>query len=231
MVVDSVLARSNYPYELLVCDNGSTDERVIDYIRSLKPAVHILNRENRGIAPMHNILLKLAKGDYFCLIGNDIELPHNWLSDLVTTYEKIPDAGMAGIHCVSDLPAVEPIGDQLVRPSWNVFGTMFWSREVFNKVGYFFEGYTPYGLDDSDYHYRLNKMGYQNFYLGAQRSIHIGEDMGQNSEYRQMKNESLAQNLKKFNWATQYYDQNRNYYLPFDNDFIINQNQFFNPDL
>lgn len=219
-VHNTLLNAGTAQYELLICDNGSQDQRIISYAHNVwEPDVHILNKENRGIAPMHNQMLTMAKGDFFCLIGNDIELPPGWLDELVETYKKIPNAGMAGVHCVQDLFPVQNINGVDVRPGWNIFGTMFWSREVFNKIGYFNPAYAPYGLDDSDYHYRLNKSGYINFYLKDARSTHVAEDVGEKSEYRKMKDESQGKNLEIFSQAIKKYDETKNYYTSIQDAF------------
>lgn len=213
------LKNAGHPYELLVTDNGSADARVIDYIRSLNPAVHIINKENKGIAPSHNTMLRMAKGDFFVLIGNDIELPPNWLARLVEDYSKIPNAGMAGIHCVETLHPEQTINDVKCHPGHNVFGTMFFGREVLKRIGYFNEVYHPYGLDDSDYSYRLNKCGFISFYINGLSSVHVENDWGQDTPYRKMKDASLSKNLALFNRSISQYDQAEQYYVSCDPNF------------
>lgn len=225
--VDMALRNASFPYELLCVDNGSTDQRVIDYVRSLNPEVHILNKRNRGIAPMHNMLLRMASGEFFVLIGNDIELPVGWLEHLVHVYNAIPDSGLVGIHCVETLHPPKDLNGIIIHEGHNVFGTMFFSRDTFRKIGYFNESYFPYGLDDSDYAYRMIKIGLRNYYVYGMTSKHIGDDMHHNDEYRQMKTESLNRNVHKFNENIYKYDQSGNYYLPLgDEPYTIFNEQF-----
>lgn len=217
------LEKARYPYEFLVCDNGSSDKRVIDFISSLSPSVHILNKKNEGIYSGLNSLLSVAKGDYFVKIDNEISLPVNWLSSFISAYTKIPNAGMAGIHCVGQLPKVKKINGVLVHPNNRTFGTMFWSREVFEKVGYFNEAFNPYGLGDSEYMQRIINSGYINFYLNGKKAAHMGHDVGHDSEYRKNKDESLKKNIVLYDKIFSMYEKIGTSYLPKDNkEFVLN---------
>jgi GT2 family glycosyltransferase len=211
-IVSDTLHKANYPYELLICDNGSQDKRLIDYINILSPEVFVQNKINKGVAKMQNLLISQSKGDYICLIGNDIRMPHNWLSSIVDTYQAIPNSGIAGIHCVEKLYEPQTINNKLIHPG-NVFATMLYSRNVLNKVGKICEDYHPYGLEDSDYNIRVNGSGFISYYLGGLQSIHEGSDMHLDTDYRKMKSDSLQNNSDKFNLNVKKYYETNNYYL------------------
>lgn len=216
------LTRANYPFELLVLDNGSTQPELINFIDSLNPAVFIKSKSNQGVAKGLNVLMKLAKGTHFFHMANDILLPQNWLRELMVWYENVPNAGMAGIHCVETL---HPLNEHGVHAGWNVFGSSMISRQVVEMIGYYNEDYNPYGLEDSDYHWRLNKSGFVNFYIPGMTSEHRAHDVGEQSEYRKMKDESLAKNLQLFSDNINRMDATGNYYI--SDDPIINQMQYF----
>jgi hypothetical protein len=120
------------------------------------------------------------------------------------------------------------------HPGHNVFGTMFFSREVFNRIGYFNEIYHPYGLDDSDYSYRMSKLGLISFYIHGKSSVHTENDWGADTDYRKMKDASLQKNLPLFSQAIAEYDRTEIYYLPLGganleeySQYTINQQQFY----
>ena len=221
-IVSHNLIRANYPYELLVLDNGSTQQDLLNFIESLNPSAFIKSKTNQGVAKGLNVLMKLARGEYFFHMANDILLPVNWCSKLVEHYNRVPNAGMAGIHCVEKL---HPLNDYGVHAGWNVFGSTMISRRVFEMVGYYNEDYNPYGLEDSDYHWRLNKCGFVNFYIPGMTSEHRAHDVGENSEYRKMKDESLKKNEKLFGENIKRMEETGNYYI--SDDSIINQMQYF----
>ena len=173
--VGKALKEAGTDYELLVCDNGSKDKRTIKYIESLKPAYFRKNEENLGIGVMYNHLAEKAKGEFICIMDNDIELPKNWLKDAVEDYDE--DDGIIGWQCV------EGLSQQYV------YGTKFMSKAKFNEVGGFDEKFGLYGLEDTDLNKKMINHGYINNYIGE--SKHLGVDENDSGEYRKMKDEAL----------------------------------------
>jgi glycosyltransferase involved in cell wall biosynthesis len=215
--VPQALETAGTPYELLVCDNGSSDPGVNEFIKTLNPKLHIRNHENKGVYTGLNSLLQWATGDYFVKIDNDIELPNNWLKLFTDTYKRIPNAGMAGIHTVELLPDPQVVNGVTIHPSGKTYGTMFWSKKVFDKVGFFNEKFNPYGLGDSEYMVRIEKSGFMNFYLHNVSAVHRGFDGGSPTPYRKMKSASCSKNIPIYDAAFREYDRLNNYYLPINN--------------
>ena len=98
--VESVLAQTHRSLELLLVDDGSTDEstqialrfaeRFPKKVRYLEHAGH----ENRGAAASRNLGLRHARGEYIALLdADDVWLPHK-LEDQVAILDSHPDAGM-----------------------------------------------------------------------------------------------------------------------------------------
>lgn len=212
IVLDTLKKIKDQEYELLICDNGSTDIRMIPFLESLNPTVLIKNNENKGVAKMQNELIKKSKGDYICLIGNDIRMPENWLGRLVETYKSISDSGIVGIHCVETLHDEYQINNKVIHPG-NVFGTMFFSRKIYDTVGKICEDYYPYGLEDSDFNIRVSLAGFRSYYLSSVKSIHEGSDMHTESEYRSIKDNSLKSNADKYMQNITKYKTTNNFHL------------------
>lgn len=212
--IGDALKTAGHPFEFLCCDNGSGDRRVIDYIAGLEPAYFRQNVSNEGCAQMHNQMLLRAKGDLFALLDNDIEIRRdNWLRDLVDAYNKIPNSGMIGIHTDNLCPemhAPETIEGIVVHPARPpkedaVFGTRLFGRAVLAKVGAFCEDYFTYSLCDNEYNTRVHHSGFMNYYISGPSGVHLGQDVGEQSSYRRMKDDCLRraapimhQNLHKY---------------------------------
>jgi len=126
--------------------------------------------------------------DAVCLLANDILLPENWLAKFVLFAQRIEKTGIIGIHCVEALP---PIVDG-VHKVHTPFGDNFITRELIDTIGGYNTEYDPYGMQDADYGERATITGFTNYYLPDMRSEHIGHDVGNGTEYRRMKDESLA---------------------------------------
>lgn len=190
-------------YELLVADNGSTDSAVIDAVRELGPAHHVLNGENRGVAGALNQLIALARGDYVVHIGNDITMPTGWLSEMLAYHEHIPSAGVVALHTVEALPPISLVAGFPVRLSKVVFGPKMVRRSL---AGY--EELSKYGLEDSALSLRLYYAGHYNFYLPHHVATHNGVGENDTGEYRRFKTEQLHLAAPRFNALVKEYCAN-----------------------
>ena len=87
--ISSILKQTYKDYELLLIDDGSTDNslKVIKKYRKYKN-IRILNQENHGVAYTRNRGIKEATGDYIMFIDNDDFIDRN--SDIVISgYRRI----------------------------------------------------------------------------------------------------------------------------------------------
>jgi hypothetical protein len=126
-------------------------------------------------------------------------MPQNWLLKMCEAAETIPNTGIVGIHCVESLPPEKEINGLTVHPTFAPFGNVLITKKAIEAVGMWNEDYDPYGMNDSDYGYRVHKSGFTNYYLHGLRSEHIGHDVGSDSEYRRTKDAGLAKALNV--WA------------------------------
>lgn len=195
-------------YELLVCDNGSKDKRVIEFLEAQKPAYFRKNSINEGCGRAFNQLFLRAKGSHIALMSNDILWCKNWGQEMVTWADKVTDSGIVGLlfRPGGFAPLQEKHGHKAhfviqtgSQEMSRVFGPNLFRREVVEKVGLFSEEFGPYGLEDSDFNERVTKSGLNSFYIPALRSEHLDEDSGQSTDYRKAKDMSLAANDKIFN--------------------------------
>jgi len=84
----SVVAHSEEIAEVIVADNGSTDDsRAI--LESLFPTVTYLQLEqNFGFAEGYNKALQLIQNEYFLLLNSDVEVTKGWLDPLLKLMES-----------------------------------------------------------------------------------------------------------------------------------------------
>lgn len=193
-------------------DNGSTPENIQAIMDLNYPFAGIRHHiDNKGIASAINAGIDLAEGyDAIVTLANDILMPAGWLEKMVEYAEKIPLSGMIGIHCVEALPAITDLG---VHEIFTPFGNVMISSAALDAAGKFNTDYDPYGMQDADYAYRLNKLGFVSYYLPGLASEHIGHDMGQDSEYRAMKNAGLGKSMDIWTAAVAKYDSTGIYKL------------------
>lgn len=93
----SIEKNTNYPnYEVIMVDNGSTDDSV-EFVRKNFPWVKIIEvRKNKGFAAGNNIGIRHTKSDYVFLLNPDTIVQQGWLSKAIETAESDPTIGIVG---------------------------------------------------------------------------------------------------------------------------------------
>lgn len=84
----SVLTTSYENFEVVVSDNGSSDESVA-FIKQNFPQVKlILFDKNNGFAKGYNETLKKVQAEYYALLNSDVEVEAGWLTPIVNLLEQ-----------------------------------------------------------------------------------------------------------------------------------------------
>lgn len=84
----SVIAASYSNFEVIVADNGSTDDSV-SFLKNNYPRIRtILFKENFGFAKGYNEALKKVTAEYYVLLNSDVEVTRDWLQPMVELLEK-----------------------------------------------------------------------------------------------------------------------------------------------
>jgi len=90
----SIVANSASNSEIVVADNGSTDDSR-NVIETLFPSVVYLQLErNFGFAEGYNRALAQLQADYFLLINSDVEVTHDWLEPMLLLMQSDPSIGI-----------------------------------------------------------------------------------------------------------------------------------------
>jgi GT2 family glycosyltransferase len=86
----SVLASTWPNLEIVVGDNGSTDQSV-EFLRQSYPSVTIIqNDKNYGFTGGYNRILEKVEADYLVLLNSDVEVPANWIEPVISMMESDP---------------------------------------------------------------------------------------------------------------------------------------------
>jgi len=203
--LEKILNNAGTEFELLVADNGSTDG-VIEYIKSLNPAVHLIHEENKGVAYSLNELIKRSNGDFICHIGNDIEMTDNWLKTMLECQLAIPQTGVCAVHTVQELPHLQMVNNKEVHLRQYVFGPKMYRKELVKDLAY--KEFSKYGLEDSDLSLRFYYQGLYNYYVPDVKGTHVGHDVESDSEYRKMKWEELKKAQVGYDKSIKEYQSN-----------------------
>ncbi|MBH50264.1 MAG: hypothetical protein CMG69_05905 [Candidatus Marinimicrobia bacterium] len=97
--IQSIIDKTNYPYEIIFVDNASTDGSV-DYLRGMIKDHDnyklIENKKNEGFAAGNNIGVTEANGKYIMLLNNDVLVSDVWLTQMIKSLEKHEKIGIVG---------------------------------------------------------------------------------------------------------------------------------------
>lgn len=137
--IDSVLAQTYRPVEVVVVDDGSTDNSA-DIARSYKN-IHYVYQQNQGVAIARNTGLDAARGDYIALLDADDTWPAHKLKTQVNFLIQHPLTGytIARIRNVIESGVTYPpqVMQHILREDQVGLATIVARKEVFSSVGGF----------------------------------------------------------------------------------------------
>jgi glycosyltransferase involved in cell wall biosynthesis len=88
----SVLLQTYSDYEIVVVDDGSTDDTE-SIVRTTAPKARYIRQENQGIPEVLNSCIRLARGEYIALLGSDDALAPDALARQAAALEASPGVG------------------------------------------------------------------------------------------------------------------------------------------
>lgn len=183
-----------HPYEVVLVDNGSTDDST-EFISKTFPQVHLVKSpHNLGVAGGRNLGLEYALKQFsskaLLFLDNDILMNKDCLSKLVKSIDSDAKAGIAtpkayrmstpkiiasagglGINfytgTIYDIGGGEIDGGQYDEPRDvpSCAGFTFLVRSgVFSRIKGFDNDFNPYGWEDVDFSIRARKAGFSILY-------------------------------------------------------------------
>jgi glycosyltransferase involved in cell wall biosynthesis len=102
--IESALAQDHPSLEVLLIDDGSTDDSLAVASR-YESDLKVLTQENQGLARTCNRGAREATGEYFLFLSADDRLEPTYVSELLAALEREPDASFA--YCAARLFGAE----------------------------------------------------------------------------------------------------------------------------
>ena len=181
--LESIIAHTDIPYELIIVDNGSHDETtsLLDRIENVSV---IKNNENLGFIKGCNQGASKAKGKYLLFLNNDIIVTPGWLSKLVKTIENYPKCGAVGCKLIWPNGKLQEAGSIIwsdgsalgygregdpMHPEYSYLrevdycsgACLLVRKDLFQQLGGFDERYSPAYYEDSDLCLGIWGLGYK----------------------------------------------------------------------
>jgi len=207
-------APSTVPYELIVVDDGSTDDSC-HWLADEAPAVHVVRHDfARGFNQACCSGAAIARGEFIVLLNNDTEPCARWLEELLAPFEQWSDTGLVGAQLVMANGRLQEAGGIVWGNGepWNYGrgGNPYdpryaYARQVdyasgaalairadlWRQVGGFSPEFSPAYYEDTDLAFKVREAGLQVRYAPLARVIHHeGVSNGSDTE--------VAEGLKRY---------------------------------
>ena len=193
----SLKVQTYSPLEVIVVDNGSTDQSVAlvkdkfgDFVRLLQ------NPTNLGFAGGNNVGIRVANGHYIALLNNDATVDPHWVEELVKAAEANPQVGMfaSKIYSFEEPGILDSAGGLLIYPDGLSRGrgrlerdlgqydkmeevllpsgcACLYRRAMLDEIGLFDEDFFAYS-DDTDLGLRGRIAGWKCLYVPTAVAYH-----------------------------------------------------------
>jgi GT2 family glycosyltransferase len=193
--LDGLRAQTYQNFQVILVDNGSTDNSVA-FVKEHYPEIEILTfPTNRGFAPAVNAGIKHTRSEYVVLLNVDTVPQPDWLDSLVEVIEQsAPDVGglASKMLSIKNPEIIDDVGNAL---SWygsaqkrglgesaekytqieEVFsvsgGASLYRRTFLEEVDFFDENFVIY-LEDVDLGLRGRLLGYRYLYVPTAKVLH-----------------------------------------------------------
>jgi len=192
--IASIRRHTRQSIEWILIDNGSQDA-TWEMFAEIPGAKTVRHAENLGVAAGWNSGLRLATGDYVCILNNDTLVGEGWLENMVRLCESDAAIGLVGPRCnrIAGTQVVEKpdyrseneIPDfiagwnhrhalQYEDHDWVKGVCMLMPRAVVEKVGFFDERFGKGNFEDDDYCLRVRMHGYKTLIAHDSYLHHFG---------------------------------------------------------
>jgi len=175
--LDSVLEQTYLPYEIIIINDGSTDDSravVEEYIKrnTSKLNIQLINQKNSGVSSARNRGIKESKGDWIAFLDSDDIWVKNKLEIQTTFIVQLPYIGLLGGGFENKLlketiKYKEITFDQLLYRNYFATPTVLINK---SKLKFYFDEHKKYS---EDYLLWLN-------ILKNERAIYINENLAYN---------------------------------------------------
>jgi len=171
--IDSALAQSYPSLEVIVVNDGSTDDTA-EVLRHYAERIKVIDRPNGGIAAARNMGVAAANGEYLAFLDSDDIWAPTMIERTMAALDGTPDCVLAYTNCAvidsegRDLDSAligagvdhAPTVDEMLSRLWPIMPSAVVMRRVaFDACGGFSEEFRSYGFEDVIFWLRVREQG------------------------------------------------------------------------
>lgn len=199
-------------FELIVVDNGSSDE-TLDILGKMFPQARVIkNKENLGFCRANNQGIKLAQGDYILTLNSDIILNRDFIKELLLAANSQPEEiGMLGGKMLRmDGKTIDSTGlilsksrrfydrgggeidigqyDEISEVFGICAGAALYKRKMLDEIkidGLYFDDDFFFLGEDFDVAWRAQLYGWKALYIPTAKCLHLRGSSQHQSKFKQ----------------------------------------------
>jgi len=187
-------ARVDTPFEVVVVDDASPDGTA-EFLASCSGIEVVVNVENQGYLRSTNLGAAASTAPFLILLNNDTEVSDGWIDDLLGTFDRHPDTGVAGVKLVYPDGRLQEAGGIVFNDGsgWNYgrfqdpedeayahvrevdycsAACIAVRRELWDDVGGFDDRYAPAYYEDTDLAFAVRAADWKVRVQPAVRVVH-----------------------------------------------------------
>jgi glycosyltransferase involved in cell wall biosynthesis len=165
--VESVLNQSSQDFEIVVVDDGSTDEYtrlLLDHFR--RPKTRIIQQENCGLPVARNEGIRQSRGRYVCCLDPDDRLHPGFFARAIEILDVNPDIGLVSGHFQmfdehDQVFHVESCDFPVLLARNPVIEPAVFRRAGWERIGGYCTTFSSSGIEDWDLWISLLELGYK----------------------------------------------------------------------
>lgn len=135
--IESVLSQTYSDFELIVVDDGSTDDSASVVAKLSDPRIHLVRKENSGVSSARNAGIRQATSEYIAFLDGDDLWEPEFLEEVNKMITDFPEAGIWGTSYFflkqgTKVSAEKPLPDGfygIIANPW-VLGHYYWTSAV-----------------------------------------------------------------------------------------------------
>jgi glycosyltransferase involved in cell wall biosynthesis/exonuclease VII small subunit len=165
--VESVLAQTLRAFEVIIVDDGSTDEFTRLLLSHLdRPRTRVIHQRNRGASAARNEGIRRSAGRYICCLDADDRLRPEFLEKAAAVLDAQPDVGLVSSQYElfderDALFAADGCALPEMLESDQAMCSSLFRREAWEKAGGYCETSLKEGLEDWDLWISILELGYR----------------------------------------------------------------------